>query len=151
MPSGLLVEKGIDKSQFAAMDFAGGHDKAAMAVLSGEYDACWINDKNFRKFRDQGVGLRSIWTHAPVPEMPITVNTSYVSPEVLQKVTEALLQMHEKDLAAMQAIDPKYEQWLTVDWAAYQPVKETIDKVHGPDFYALEGWPVKGAPAQKQR
>jgi phosphonate transport system substrate-binding protein len=48
MPSGMLIERGIDQSRFAAMDFAGGHDKAAHAVLEGTYDAAWINDKNFR-------------------------------------------------------------------------------------------------------
>jgi len=78
MPSGMLVDRGIEKSEFAAMDFAGGHDRAANAVLDGEYDAAWINDKNFQKFRGKGAGLRAIWTHDPVPEMPIAVNTRYI-------------------------------------------------------------------------
>ncbi len=138
MPSGMLVKRGIDKSQFAAMDFAGGHDKAAKAVLKGDYDACWINDKNFQKYKEQGKGLRAIWTHAPVPEMPIAVNTRSVKPEVLKNITTALLEMHTKDLEAMKAIDPKYEKWVTVTWEAYQPVKETIDRVHGKAFYALK-------------
>ncbi len=137
MPSGMLVEKGIEKSEFAAMDFAGGHDKAAHAVLSGEYDAAWINDKNFQKYKDQGVGLRAIWIHSPVPEKPIVVNARYVNPETLDKVRAALLVMHKKDIAAMQAIDPKNEHWVEVQWEAYQPVKETIDKVHGAKFFAL--------------
>ena len=138
MPSGMLVEKGISKSQFAAMDFAGGHGKAAMAVLNGDYDACWINDKNFQKYKNQGKGLRAIWTHAPVPEMPIAVNTRFIKPDMLENITNALLDMHTKDLEAMKAIDPKYEEWVTVKWEAYQPVKETIDKVHGKAFYALK-------------
>ncbi len=138
MPSGMLVEKGIDKSQFAAMDFAGGHGKAAMAVLNGNYDACWINDKNFQKYKDQGKGLRAIWTHAPVPEMPIAVNTRFVKRDMLKNIANALQEMHTKDLAAMKAIDPKYEKWVTVKWEAYQPVKKTIDRVHGTAFYALK-------------
>ncbi len=138
MPSGMLVEKGIDKSQFAAMDFAGGHGKAAKAVLNGDYDACWINDKNFQKYKDQGKGLRAIWTHAPVPEMPIAVNTRFIKPDVLNNIANALLEMHMKDLEAMRVIDPKYEQWVTVEWGAYQPVKETIDRVHGKAFYAFK-------------
>lgn len=137
MPSGMLVERDIDKSSFAAMDFAGGHDKAAQAVLDGRYDAAWINDKNFQKFKDQGVGLRAIWVHDPVPEFPITVNTRYVKPEVLERIRTALLQMHTKDLAAIQAIDPKYESWVSIRWEDYAPVKATIDKVHGADFYGL--------------
>ena len=138
IPSGMLVEKGIDKASFAAMDFAGGHAKAAQAVLDGDYDAAWINDKNFQKLKDKGVGLRAIWVHDPVPEFPVTVNVRYVKPEVLAKVRTALLQMHEKDLSALQAIDLKYEKWVRVQWEDYEPVKRTIDAVHGLAFYELK-------------
>jgi len=137
MPSGMLVDRGIEKSEFAAMDFAGGHDKAANAVLDGEYDAAWINDKNFQKFKGKGVGLRAIWTHDPVPEMPIAVNTRYLDAEMMKRIEAALLVMHEKDPQAMKAIDPKYDRWVSVAWSAYEPVKRTIDKVHGKGFYAL--------------
>ena len=138
IPSGMLIDRGIDKSSFAAMDFAGGHDKAAQAVLDGRYDAAWINDKNFQKFKDQGAGLRAIWVHDPVPEFPITVNTRYAKPEVLEKVRTALLAMHGKDSSALQAIDPKYEKWVSIRWEDYAPVKQTIDAVHGVAFYELK-------------
>ena len=138
LPSGMLIEKGIDKSRFAAMDFAGGHDKAAQAVLDGRYDAAWINDKNFQKFKDKGVGLRAIWVHEPVPEFPIAVNARHVKPEVLDKVKTALLQMHLKDLSAIQAIDPKYEKWVPIRWDDYEPIKRTIDVVYGEGFYSLD-------------
>jgi len=138
LPSGMLVEKGIRKEQFAAMDFAGGHDKAAEAVLRGKYDAAWINDKNFQKFKRKGKGLRSIWQHAPVPEFPITVNTRYIDKEALDKIRAALLKMHDKDAAALKAIDPKYEKWVSIRWEDYQAVKDTIDKVHGEEFYVLK-------------
>jgi hypothetical protein len=73
-----------------------------------------------------------------VPEFPITVNIQYVKPEVLEKVRSALLKMHNNDLDAIKAIDPKYEKWIKVSWQDYQPVKETIDKVYGQDFYKLQ-------------
>lgn len=110
-----------------------------MAVLDGRYDAAWINDKNFHKFKGQGVSLRAIWVHDPVPEFPITVNTRFAKPEVLEAVRAALLVMHQKDPAAIQAIDPKYEQWVSIRWEDYEPVKETIDVVHGVAFYELRG------------
>lgn len=141
MPSGMLLERGLEKSEFAAMDFAGGHDKAARAVLEGRYDAAWINDKNFQKFKDQGVGLRAVWVHDPVPEFPIAVNARFVRPELLEKVRSALISMHTRDLAAIRAIDPKYEKWVAIRWDDYAPVKRTIDAVHGPGFYALQDSP----------
>lgn len=138
MPSGMLLERGLDKSQFAAMDFAGGHDKAARAALGGGYDAAWINDKSFQRFKDEGGGLRAVWVHDPVPEFPITVNARFVRPEVLEAVKSALLRMHTRDAAAIRAIDPKYEKWVAIRWDDYAPVKKTIDAVHGPGFYALQ-------------
>lgn len=138
MPSGMLIDKGIDKSKFAAMDFAGGHDKAANAVLDGKYDAAWINDKNFQKFKNKGLGLRAIWVHDPVPEFPIAVNTRYLKPDAQAKILAALLKMHKKDADALKAIDPKYQKWVKVQWKDYQGVKATIDKVHGQKFYALK-------------
>lgn len=138
MPSRMLMAKGIEKSNFAAMDFAGGHENAAQAVLDGRYDAAWINNKNFQKRKHQGVGLRAIWVHDPVPYSSIAVNTRYVRPEVLEKVRTALLEIHEKNLAAIQTIDPKYEKWVSIRWEDYAPVKQTIDAVHGVAFYELK-------------
>lgn len=73
-----------------------------------------------------------------MPEFPITANTRFVKPEVLDKVKAALLHMHERDLAALHAIDPKYEKCVPIRWEDYAPVKRTIDAVHGPRFYVLE-------------
>jgi hypothetical protein len=39
--------------------------------------------------------------------------------------------------AALRAIDPKYEKWVSLRWDNYAPIKATIDLVHGPDFYDL--------------
>lgn len=133
MPSGMLIEKGIKKSEFAAMDFAGGHDKAALAVLNGDYDACWINDNNFQKFKDQGAGLRSIWNHPPVPQFPICVNKRFTRKAVIDKIKKALLEIHIKDPAALKSIDKKYEKFVAIEWKDYQPIKNTIDHVHGTD------------------
>lgn len=138
MPSGMLIEKGIKKSEFAAMDYAGGHDKAALAVLAGDYDACWINDKNFQKFKNKGVGLRAVWVHPPVPEFPICTNLTHADKEVVAKVRAALLAMHVKAPDALKAIDKKYKKWVEIKWSDYQPIKNTIDNVYGAKFYNLD-------------
>ena len=46
--------------------------------------------------------------------------------------------MHEKDPDAMKSIDKKYEKWVAVKWEAYQPIKDTVDNVHGMKFYNLD-------------
>lgn len=137
MPSAYLLKIGMDKKDFAAMDFAGGHDKAAQAVLSGAYDACWINDESFQKIKDKDAGLRTIWVHDPVPEFPICVNNRYVDPALLSAVKKALLKMHQVDLPGLQAIDPKYEKWVVMKWKDFISTKETLDRVRGKAFYDL--------------
>ena len=57
---------------------------------------------------------------------------------LVEKVRAALLAMHQKDQAAIQAIDPKYEKWVSIRWEDYVPVKQTIDAVHGVAFYELK-------------
>lgn len=140
MPAALLKQKGIDAETYfdGGMMYLGSHDKAAEAVLAGMVDGCFINETTFNKYKD--LGLRSIWRHAPVPEFPFVVNTEKVTPEELAKVKNALLKMHETNLAGVQSVDAKYEKWVAIDWEDYLGIKEAIDDVHGEMFYNLDEW-----------
>lgn len=140
MPVAMLKQRGINEETYfdGGIMYLGSHDKAAEAVLAGVTDGCFINERTFYKYESQG--LRSIWRHAPVPEFPFVVNTEKVTPEELAKVKNALLKMHETNLAGVQAADGKYEKWVAIDWEDYLGIKEAIDEVHGEVFYNLDEW-----------
>ena len=142
MPSAMLKQEGIDKETYfdGGMIYLGSHDKAAEAVLAGTIDGAFINETTLNKYNKDGIVLRSIWRHNPVPEFPFVVNTEVVSQEVLNKIKDALLRMHETNLAGIQACDTKYEKWVAIDWEDYLGIKTAIDEVYGPVFYDLEEW-----------
>ncbi len=141
MPSAMLLEKGIDKmTYFQPFEFLGSHDKAAEAVLAGTMEAGFINEMTFDKYKAQGIGLRSIWRHDAVPEFPFCANVQEVDQATINKVKNALLTMHETDLEGIQAVEPKYEKWVPIEWESYKGIKEAIDQVHGEIFYDLDKW-----------
>ena len=142
MPSAMLKQENIDKETYfdGGMMYLGSHDKAAMAVLAGTIDAAFINEATLSKYNKDGVVLRSVWRHDPVPEFPFVVNTDEVSQKVLQEVKTALLRMHETNLEGIQASDGKYEKWVEINWEDYLGIKDAIDEVYGPIFYNLDEW-----------
>lgn len=142
MPSAMLKQADIDKETYfdGGMIYLGSHDKAAEAVLAGIIDAAFINEATLNKYNKDGMVLRSVWKHDPVPEFPFVVNTETVSPEVLEKVKNALLKMHETNLTGIQSANENYEKWVEINWEDYLSIKEAIDEVYGPVFYNLDEW-----------
>ncbi|MCD4781827.1 MAG: phosphate/phosphite/phosphonate ABC transporter substrate-binding protein [Candidatus Omnitrophica bacterium] len=143
MPTGWLQDQGIDKFEFFQFEYLGRHDKAAQAVIIGQFEGCFINEATFNQYNEEEQQLRSLWRHPAVPEFPLCVNTEVVSPEVLEKVKEALLNLHEKDIKSLEAINKKYEKWVPIEWDDYGAVKKVCDSVHGPKFYDLDYWQKK--------
>ncbi len=141
MPTAWLKNQGIDKFEyFSEYQYLGRHDNAAQAVISKQYDGCFINEATFNMFNNEEKQLRSLWRHDAVPEFPFTVNTEKVEPEVLAKVKAAVLNMHEKDLEGVQKVFSKYDQWVSIGWEDYKAIKDVIDVVYGPVFYDLDAW-----------
>jgi len=142
MPSAMLKQRGIDQETYfdGGMMYLGSHDKATQAVLAGTIDGCFINEATFNKYNADGVILRSIWRHDPVPEFPFVVNTEKVTSSELAEVKDALLRMHEENIEGIQSANVKYEKWVAIDWEDYLGIKEAIDEVYGPVFYDLEEW-----------
>lgn len=145
MPSAMLLKRGIDKNTyFEPFEFLGSHDKAAEAVLAGTMQGSFINEATFEKYnekyKDQELGLKSVWKHDAVPEFPFCVNTEEVSPEVLQKVKDALLSMHETNIDGVKAVEKKYDKWVEINWDSYLDIKKAVEEVHGEGFYDLEAW-----------
>ena len=142
MPEAMLKQNSIDSETYfdGGLTYLGSHDKAAEAVLAGTIEAAFVNDTTLTKYNKNGAVLRSVWRHDPVPEFPFVVNTEKVSQEVLNKVKNALLRMHETNLEDIQACDTKYEKWVSIGWEDYMGIKTAIDEVHGSIFYNLNEW-----------
>ena len=151
MPTGWLNAQGIDKFKYFEWEYLGRHDKAAQAVIIGQFEGCFINDATFNQYNEEKEQLRSLWRHPAVPEFPFCANTDKVCPEVLQKVKAALLKMHEVDLAGIKAVNKKYERWVSIGREDYKAVKEVVDSIHGPRFYDLDYWQQKADKEKKAK
>lgn len=152
MPSAWLKDQGIDKFKyFGAYEYLGRHDNACQAVISGQFDACFVNEATFDSFNKDKVQLRSLWRHAAVPEFPMCVNTEEVDAETLAKVKAALLVMHEKDRPGLEAVSRKYDKWVSIDWEDYMEMKKTVDTVHGQKFYDLDYWQAEADKKAKEK
>jgi phosphonate transport system substrate-binding protein len=143
MPSAMMKQKGIDKETFfqGGMQFPGSHDKAAQAVIDGEFDGCFINEATFNKFNKDEKVLRSLWRHDAVPEFPFNVNLDAVPQDILNRVKDALFKMHITDLDGVKASNPKYDRWVPIELSDYAGAKAAIDDVYaGKNFYNLDLW-----------
>ncbi len=142
MPLAMLKQRGINQETYfdGGMMYLGSHDKAAEAVLAGTIDGAFINEATLNKYNKDGLVLRSVWRHNPVPEFPFVVNTNTVAPDVLTRVEDALLKMHETNISGIQAVNEKYEKWVEINWEDYLGIKDAIDEVHGEVFYNLNEW-----------
>jgi phosphonate transport system substrate-binding protein len=141
MPTAWLQNQGIDKFEFfSQFEYLGRHDNAAQAVISKQFDACFINEATFDMFNKEEVQLRSLWRHDAVPEFPFVVNTEKVGSDTIEKVKAAVLNMHEKNLEGVKKVFDKYDRWVSIGWEDYLAIKDVVDVVYGPTFYDLEAW-----------
>ena len=152
MPSAWLLNQKIDKfTYFGAFEYLGRHDNAAQAVISKQFDGCFINEATFDSFNTDVVQLRSLWRHPAVPEFPFCVNTEKVDEATLKIVKDAILNMHEKDKEGVLKVARKYDKWVPISWEDYIAIKEVVDVVHGPKFYDLDYWQSMADKKQKEK
>lgn len=90
--SGFLVPTGAFKAlsldpmtDFAGVEFTGGHDKSLAALLAGTVDAIAINNTLYREAIEAGkiteAEVPILWESDPIPGSPIVINTK-LSPDL---------------------------------------------------------------------
>ncbi len=89
IPRIILNKHGITLEDLSAHIFTGSHRNCADAVLSGNFDAGGMQDMMGKEFANEGL-IRIIYTSKYYPSSGIVANKD-VSPEILAKVTQALL------------------------------------------------------------
>lgn len=98
--SGYLVPmKGLMDADISMEDdiqaiLAGGHDASLLSLSSGECDVAFAHDAMLTTLETSGQvekgALRPIWESEEIPEDPLTVNKSTLSPELAEKITAVI-------------------------------------------------------------
>jgi phosphonate transport system substrate-binding protein len=93
-----LLQAGLKASDLAGFEFLGRHDKVALAVAAGAFDAGATNERTVDKYADRG--LRKVHLFVS-PTQPWVVNT-----KLDRRITEALrLALLHIDMDALKYID----------------------------------------------
>lgn len=94
MPRALLMKHGVTLGDLKDYAFLDRHERVALAVLHGDYDAGGVNRWVADKYMDQGAGLRVIAVSPPLPPHAIVARVGLGS-EIVEKVRRALLEPNE--------------------------------------------------------
>lgn len=111
LPRLALAEEGIEESD-VALDYAGGHPEALLALINGAVDAAEINSQTLATATAEGTfnpdEYEQVWESDPIPNDPITVRAD-LSQEFKDAVRDALLGLAPEDVAEVGAfldVDP---------------------------------------------
>lgn len=140
MPRSMLVAAGIAiDTDLAKHGFLGTHTNVATAVALGQYDAGGVKDSVADTFAKDGK-VKIVARSADIPEFPVCVN-KHVSKELAQKITAALLKLKATDpqgKTILTAINKKYTGCEPARDEDYNTIREMIEKLYGPAFYAQQ-------------
>jgi phosphonate transport system substrate-binding protein len=94
MPRALLMKHGLALGDLKDYAFLDRHERVALAVLHGDYDAGGVNRWVADKYMDQGAGLKVIAVSPPLPPHAIVARVG-LGAELVGKVRRALLEPDE--------------------------------------------------------
>ena len=120
----LLVKEKIFSKELKNWKFLGRHDKVAMSVLTGNYDAGFIKGSIYRKY-DKKQKLRVI-TRAQIPNKP-WIASSKLDEEMQKRLQETILEINSIKILALL----KITGFKKVDLKFYDGVRDLIDKSKG--------------------
>lgn len=130
----VVVQAGIQLTDFSAYAFLKHYDNIAKAVLNGDFDAGILKDTIAEQFAPQG--LRIIHTSPPLPSYLFAVSEQ-VPHDVRKKLLEAFLQLdgHTPETRAiLKNLDPGYDGFVPVEDADYDVVRKLIKPFQSPDI-----------------
>ncbi|MDY7020360.1 MAG: phosphate/phosphite/phosphonate ABC transporter substrate-binding protein [Cyanobacteriota bacterium] len=88
----------VPEEDFAAVEYAGGHDKNAIALEEGKVDAIAIEKPTYIELKDLGQlpedQYKIIWESDPIPNAPIVIS-SQLPPEFKTKLQKVLINAPE--------------------------------------------------------
>jgi phosphonate transport system substrate-binding protein len=127
-PKLILAQAGLNKSHLAGVAYLDRHERVALAVLHGDFDAGGLRLDIAKSYLPRG--LRVLATSQPLPPHVIAA-APQVAAEDAQRVTHALLQPDAAGREAMSALGPE-TGFVAVEDAHFFAVRRMI--------HALENW-----------
>ncbi len=131
MPSALFRSRniGID-SYFSGYTFEGSHDRVLEQVQGGEADAGAISKSIFESLaaanRVDLDDIRILWESDPVPASPFVARAD-LNRRLRSRFVNAMLAIHEKDPAALEALGGSIERFVPVEPGMYNVIRNIVN------------------------
>lgn len=124
-PKLMLAQAGVTLASLAAYSHLGRHERVALAVLHGDFDAGGLRLDIARAYLDRG--LRILATSPPLPPHGIVASPALPAP-LRQQVRLALLHPDATGLAAMRALGEGIS-FVPVDDGHYDAVRRMLKRL----------------------
>jgi phosphonate transport system substrate-binding protein len=103
VPQAMLLQAGVQISDLKGVAFLDRHERVALAVVHGDYDAGGVRKEIAELYLQRGDGLRIVATSPPLPPHVI-VARSDLDYSVIARVRQALLAPDSKGLASFRTL-----------------------------------------------
>lgn len=126
-----LMDVNIDMNNDIEQVLAGGHDASLLTLASGDCDVAFAHDAMLSTLEKSGQiesgQLRSIWESDEIPEDPITLNNTSLSPELVEQITTVIREYGNKPALVEKGICSSEEECTLpeeIEWG-YLPVEDS--------------------------
>lgn len=116
---------------FGRIFYSGHHVSSVMAVKKGKADAAFVSESMIARAMDRGKAKKDdfnyLWRSPKIAIDSISVDTTKVSPALVQKIRDVYLAM-AKDPEGMKILaNAKYSRFDNANDATYDPLREILD------------------------
>lgn len=133
-----FMDAQIDPNTGIEQVLSGGHDAALLGLKSGNCDVAFAHDAMATTLEKSGQlragEIQEIWKSEPIPEDPLTVNNSTLTPQLREKITTVLREQATKPALVEAGICPSEHDcelpeeteygYLPVDDSSFDPIRD---------------------------
>lgn len=116
---------------FGRVFYSGAHDASAVAVAQGRADAAFVASENLSNAIVSGVVKKSdfniLWKSPQIPIDNISVNTKTLSPELVNKIKDAFLTMHENEEGRAALKELFSDRFTEATDRTYDPLRKILE------------------------
>lgn len=115
---------------FGEVFYSGSHSASALAVYSGRADAAFVSETTLERVIEEGKmandDLNYLWRSPKIASDVIVVNTATVSPEKLQSLRNAFVNMIETEAGKSVLEQTGYAAFVPAEDSDYDPIRKIL-------------------------
>ncbi|MDX1527479.1 MAG: phosphate/phosphite/phosphonate ABC transporter substrate-binding protein [Gammaproteobacteria bacterium] len=135
LPRGLFTAERLGgkdlEDHFGRIFYSGHHVASVLAVQKGQADAAFVSESMIARAMDRGKAKKEdfnyLWRSPKIAIDSITVDTSKVPPEIVEKIRAVYLDMHNDPEGLKILNAAKYSRFDYSDDSTYDPLRKVLE------------------------